>query len=63
MDSDKVLVMSFGSKVEFDHPYKLLQCENGYFKKLLQETDPATSSQLRDMACQAFYKNERNKDD
>ncbi|XP_044727747.1 ATP-binding cassette sub-family C member 4-like [Chrysoperla carnea] len=38
MDSDKVLVMDAGQMVEFDHPCKLLQNENGFFYKLVQET-------------------------
>lgn len=60
MDSDKILVMSFGSIVEFDHPYTLLQYENGYFRNLVQELGPSTSNQLTNIARQAFYKNGNN---
>lgn len=54
MDSDKVLVMNAGQAVEFDHPYRLLQNENGYFTKLLLETGDSMSQQLKEMAWQAF---------
>ncbi|XP_075236428.1 ATP-binding cassette sub-family C member 4-like [Lycorma delicatula] len=50
MDSDKVLVMEAGEAVEFDHPHKLLQNENGYFYKLVKETGPAVSEQLGEIA-------------
>ncbi|KAJ3652232.1 hypothetical protein Zmor_018213 [Zophobas morio] len=31
IDSDKILAMDGGKVVEFDHPYKLLQNQNGFF--------------------------------
>ncbi|KAG5889084.1 hypothetical protein JTB14_004928 [Gonioctena quinquepunctata] len=40
MDSDKVLVMDSGQKVEFDHPHILLQNENGIFYSLVMQTAP-----------------------
>lgn len=47
MKSDRVLVMSSGLAVEFDHPYKLLQKKEGYFSKMVQETGASMSEQLR----------------
>lgn len=38
MDSDKVLVMDAGTMVEFDHPYLLLQDENGFLHSMVQKT-------------------------
>ncbi|KAI4464485.1 atp-binding cassette sub-family c [Holotrichia oblita] len=38
MDSDKVLVMDAGTMVEFDHPYLLLQDENGFLHGMVQKT-------------------------
>ncbi|XP_049547987.1 ATP-binding cassette sub-family C member 4-like [Anopheles darlingi] len=37
MDSDRVLVMDAGRMVEFDHPQRLLQRPDGYFRKLAKE--------------------------
>lgn len=62
MDSNKVLVMSFGRKVEFDHPYKLLQNEDGYFKNMVLETGPTISKQLEDIARQAYYSRKKLKE-
>ncbi|CAG9814462.1 unnamed protein product [Phaedon cochleariae] len=50
MDSDKVLVMHFGSMVEFDHPHKLLQLPDGHFHQMVLETGPVMSLQLKDIA-------------
>ncbi|CAH1105114.1 unnamed protein product [Psylliodes chrysocephalus] len=54
MDSDKVLVMNFGQMVEFDHPHKLLQIPGGHLNKLVMETGPTMSLQLKDIAMAAF---------
>ncbi|KAJ8979912.1 hypothetical protein NQ317_005348 [Molorchus minor] len=40
MDSDKVMVMSAGSMLEFDHPYVLLQNSDGHLYQLVQQTGP-----------------------
>ncbi|XP_056634781.1 putative uncharacterized protein DDB_G0282133 [Diorhabda sublineata] len=56
MDSDKVLVMSFGNMVEFDHPHKLLQIEDGYFHKLVMETSPTMAQELKNTAQKAYQK-------
>ncbi|XP_057653043.1 ATP-binding cassette sub-family C member 4-like [Diorhabda carinulata] len=54
MDSDKVLVMSFGVMIEYDHPYKLLQMEDSHFHKMVLETGPAMTSQLKKIARDAY---------
>lgn len=50
MDSDKVLVMDHGQPVEFDHPYLLLQNEQGFFTSLVKETGKLMHSQLKKVA-------------
>ncbi|KAL3283449.1 hypothetical protein HHI36_006594 [Cryptolaemus montrouzieri] len=54
MDSDKVLVMDSGCKVEFDHPHILLQNPEGYFTKMLLETGPTMTQTLKTIAFEAF---------
>ena len=44
MDYDKVLVMDQGRIVEFDKPEVLLQNNNGYFYRLVQTQNMATST-------------------
>ena len=44
MDYDKVLVMDQGRVVEFDKPEVLLQNNNGYFYRLVQTQNMATST-------------------
>lgn len=56
MDSDKVLVMEFGSMVEFDHPHLLLQKPDGVFNKMVTETGKALSEQLRKIARDSYQK-------
>ncbi|KAG5878881.1 hypothetical protein JTB14_005772 [Gonioctena quinquepunctata] len=56
MDSDKVLVMDFGTIVEFDHPHRLLQDNNGIFYKMVSETGKATADQLRRIASDTYQK-------
>lgn len=63
MDSDKVLVLDSGCKVEFDHPHLLLQDSEGYFTKMLNETGPSMTQTLRSLAYEAYktkYINEEN---
>ena len=50
MDSDKVLVMSFGEAIEFDHPHVLLQKNNGHFTKMVQQTGSAMAEHLKKIA-------------
>ncbi|XP_013144481.1 PREDICTED: probable multidrug resistance-associated protein lethal(2)03659 [Papilio polytes] len=54
MDSDRVMVMDAGRLVEFDHPYHLLNNPNGYFTKMVQETNETMSAQLHQIAKNTF---------
>lgn len=56
MDSDKVLVMDSGKVAEFDHPYLLLQDEDGYFSKMVAETGPAMTQQLKLISQECFLR-------
>jgi ATP-binding cassette subfamily C (CFTR/MRP) protein 4 len=38
INADKILVMEGGDLVEFDHPYNLLKNENGFLRKLVNQT-------------------------
>lgn len=55
MDSDKVLVMDGGQVIEFDHPFALLQNQEGIFYKLVKETGSATSEHLFAIAEKVRY--------
>ncbi|XP_050059315.1 probable multidrug resistance-associated protein lethal(2)03659 isoform X2 [Aphis gossypii] len=46
MDSDKILVMDGGTVVEFDHPFRLLKNPNGYFYKMVKQSDYNTARLL-----------------
>jgi ATP-binding cassette, subfamily C (CFTR/MRP), member 4 len=46
IDSDKILVLNGGTVVEFDHPYRLLKNTNGFFYKMVKQTDHATARLL-----------------
>ena len=39
MDSDRVMVMDAGQIVEFDKPENLLHIEDGYFHRLVHESN------------------------
>ncbi|KAG5876600.1 hypothetical protein JTB14_021567 [Gonioctena quinquepunctata] len=54
MDSDKVLVMSFGNMVEFDHPHDLLKVPTGHFYRMVHETGSVMIKQLEDIATIAY---------
>lgn len=54
MDSDKVLVMEGGRMLEFDHPHSLLQREDSHFLKMVEETGPAITIQLKDIAYESY---------
>ncbi|KAJ8933698.1 hypothetical protein NQ314_013864 [Rhamnusium bicolor] len=58
MDSDKVLVMDAGAMVEFDHPHSLLQIPDGFFHRMVLQTGPTMTLQLKDVALEAFNKKE-----
>lgn len=57
MDSDRVMVMDAGRLVEFDHPYKLLSNPDGYFAKMVKETNEKMSQQLYEIAKDTYIKN------
>lgn len=50
MDSDRVLVMNAGQAVEFDHAHCLLQNQQGFFTKLVNETGSTHAKCLREIA-------------
>lgn len=54
MDSDKVLVMDAGTLKEFDHPYKLLQNENGIFYGMVQQLGKGNADTLFLIAEQSY---------
>ncbi|CAK1599802.1 unnamed protein product [Parnassius mnemosyne] len=54
MDSDRVMVMDAGRLVEFDHPYHLLKNPEGYFTKMVKETNEKMSAQLYQIAKNTF---------
>ncbi|KAG5885795.1 hypothetical protein JTB14_031512 [Gonioctena quinquepunctata] len=56
MDSDKVLVMSFGNVLELGHPFELLQMQDGHFHEMVLETGPMMASQLKNIAFEAHKK-------
>lgn len=55
MDSDKVLVMDDGRVVEYDHPYLLLQNNDSYLFKMVEQTGNAMMQHLTTMAEQVNY--------
>ena len=63
IDSDRVLVMSEGSSVEYDHPFNLLaeshedSCitrDDGYFAKMIQSTGSESAQSMFDIAKEKF---------
>ncbi|XP_047540734.1 ATP-binding cassette sub-family C member 4-like [Vanessa atalanta] len=55
MDSDRVLVMSSGEIVEFDHPYNLLCDPNSHFTSMVKETGDKSSEKLLQVAKDAYF--------
>ncbi|KAH1024384.1 hypothetical protein HUJ05_003874 [Dendroctonus ponderosae] len=60
MDSNRVLVMSRGEILEFDHPHNLLQNPKGCFTRMVMETGTSMTEQLRNVALSAW--NERDEE-
>nr|XP_023015460.1 probable multidrug resistance-associated protein lethal(2)03659 [Leptinotarsa decemlineata] len=56
MDSDKILVMNAGTVEEYDHPYILLQNENGVLRSLVEATGYSTSKHLESIAEENYLK-------
>lgn len=56
IDSNRILVMDAGKVVEFDHAHRLLQDDNGFLTKLVNETGPTEALFLKKIA-QLSYKN------
>lgn len=54
MDSDRVLVMDAGQAVEFDHAHCLLQNEEGFLTKLVNESGPTNARYLREIAQKSY---------
>lgn len=54
MDSDRVLVMDAGKIVEFDHAHNLLKSNDGYLRRLVDETGFSTATQLLQMAKNSY---------
>ncbi|XP_066258696.1 probable multidrug resistance-associated protein lethal(2)03659 isoform X2 [Euwallacea similis] len=54
MDSDKVLVMDAGRKLEFGHPHELLQDKRGVFYELVQQTGKAMADNLSAIAFENY---------
>lgn len=54
MDSDRVLVMDAGRAVEFDHAHCLLQNNEGFLTKLVNETGPTNARCLKGIAQQSY---------
>lgn len=59
MDSDKVLVMSSGEVVEFDHPYILLSDPNSQFSSMVRETGEVNSAKLFQVSKDAYFRSNK----
>ncbi|KAJ3634109.1 hypothetical protein MTP99_011017 [Tenebrio molitor] len=54
MDSDRILVMSAGRAVEYDHPHVLLQNTGGVFYGLVQQTGQGMAANLIKLASENY---------
>ncbi|XP_054270037.1 probable multidrug resistance-associated protein lethal(2)03659 [Macrosteles quadrilineatus] len=54
MDSDKVLVMSAGTAVEFNHPHILLQNQEGVLYGMVEQTGKVTRDLLHNIAAASY---------
>ncbi|KAF6199543.1 hypothetical protein GE061_007569 [Apolygus lucorum] len=61
MDSDKILVISNGNAVEFDHPHILLQNEIGHFSEMVAKCGKLTENSFR-ITAEKNYINRKNED-
>lgn len=55
MDSDRVLVMSFGEVAEFEHPYILLSDPNSHLSSMVRETGEKSSAQLFQISKDSYF--------
>jgi ATP-binding cassette subfamily C (CFTR/MRP) protein 4 len=55
MESDKVIVLDAGRIVEFDHPYNLLNNENGFLYTMVEHTGSSTAELLHSVAAKVMY--------
>ncbi|XP_028160238.1 probable multidrug resistance-associated protein lethal(2)03659 [Ostrinia furnacalis] len=55
MESDRVLVMSFGRVLEFEHPYILLSDPNSHFSSMVKETGEKNAALLFQVAKDAYF--------
>ncbi|KAI2473959.1 Putative multidrug resistance-associated protein lethal(2)03659-like [Diabrotica virgifera virgifera] len=60
MDSDRILVMNRGTVEEYDHPYILLQSENGLMRTLVDATGDITAKHLELTAKENYDKKKVN---
>ncbi|XP_031344007.1 probable multidrug resistance-associated protein lethal(2)03659 isoform X3 [Photinus pyralis] len=58
IDCDKILVMSAGELVEFDHPHTLLQKEDGVFYSMVRQMDVSMVETLRNTARKTYRRRE-----
>jgi ATP-binding cassette subfamily C (CFTR/MRP) protein 4 len=68
IDSDRILVMSDGEAMEYNHPYCLMvksvgdehiTRQHGYFSKMVLETDAETALSLFEMAKESYEKSHK----
>ncbi|XP_014227213.1 probable multidrug resistance-associated protein lethal(2)03659 [Trichogramma pretiosum] len=62
MDSTKIIVMDAGRVVEFDHPYKLLQRNDGVLYGMVQQTGAGTAENLLQIA-KSSYESKNSSED
>ncbi|XP_071838678.1 ATP-binding cassette sub-family C member 4-like isoform X3 [Apostichopus japonicus] len=56
MDSDRVLVMEEGKVIEYDEPFLLLQQNDGFFTRMVEETGSQESTRLWEIAKNEYRK-------
>ncbi|VDN52121.1 unnamed protein product [Dracunculus medinensis] len=54
MDSDRVMVLSYGELIEFDHPHVLLKQKNSMFGTLVAETGRENAELLKQLAYTSY---------
>lgn len=55
MDSDRVLVMSFGEVAEYEHPYILLSDPNSHLSSMVRETGEENTARLFQIAKDSYF--------